>query len=392
MLNEVNAFTSRINGSERIVEEITAGYFQGELRLLENRLSIVGGVRFERTQNTGFCALRDREAAFQHDANGRLVRAANGNTVLITSDALARAHLEYEERGAMNTRSYDDYYPSVNMTYEFRPDLLLRLGYARTLGRPDYKNILPTRDVLDVLDEQDGAVGRISARNPALKPWEADNYDVSLEYYMKSSGVLSVGAFRKNIVNGFGADTRVLDEALLAEFDLDSLYLGWDLVGTFNVGDPVRINGAEINYQHRLSFLPMNWAKGISVFANTTFLNIKGPETDFSTLVKHSASWGFRYSYRRLGFGMNWNYRTSRTTERLQVGPQGVTYFPSRVTLDATSEFRFTPKIALFLNVRNLNDEWSASSKQFSPNTPDYIPFVNTYTGLKFALGVRGTF
>jgi hypothetical protein len=109
-------------------------------------------------------------------------------------------------------------------------------------------------------------------------------------------------------------------------------------------------------------------------------------------LVKHSASWGFRYSYRRLALGFNWTYRTSRTTARPQVGPEGVTYFPSVMTLDATSEFRVTPKIGLFFNVRNLTDEWSAQSKQFSPITPSYIPFSRTYTGLKFAAGIRGRF
>jgi len=60
-LNEVTAVTHEASNSERIQETIFASYAQGEIKLMNNRLFLIGGVRFERTHGcpvkglSGFC-------------------------------------------------------------------------------------------------------------------------------------------------------------------------------------------------------------------------------------------------------------------------------------------------------------------------------------------------
>jgi TonB-dependent receptor len=344
----------------------------------------------ERTENTGVGLLRDRDAVYQRNAAGGLVRAANGTPVFITNDPLERAKLEYLRRGLSASHSYHDYYPSVNATFTLRPDLLLRLSYARTLGRPNFNNVVPNLDIIDDL-ESGAADGMIVARNPALKPWTGDNYEVSLEYYFKSGGVASASTFRKDIADGFGTRTLVLDDALLAQFELEPQYRGWDLQTSFNIGELVKINGIELNYQQPLTFLP-SWARGLAVYGNTTILDIDGPDTAFSTLVDKTGNWGFSYSRGRFGIGLNWNYRSPRSTVVTNLGADGQTYVRSRITLDLNSELRLDPRFSLFFNARNLTNSLQYTDR-FGSQTPDYsrAPQANEF-GVKMSAGIRGRF
>ena len=77
-----------------------------------------------------------------------------------------------------------------------------RFAYAKTLGRPDYANIIPNTDVNED-DSDPNAAGVITIRNTQLKPWTANNYDFSLEYYFAKSGLASVGVFKKDLTGFF---------------------------------------------------------------------------------------------------------------------------------------------------------------------------------------------
>lgn len=205
-LNQVNNVLERASNSERIQETIFAAYLQGEIKLLNNRLSLVGGGRWERTEDKGTGLLRNRDATHP--------------------DPVEQAKLQYIERGSRAAVTYDGFYSSGNATYAIKDNLLLRFGLYQAIGRPDFSNIVPNVDV----DENSGALpgqpgGLIIQRNPSLKPWTSINYDLSLEYYFKKTGLFSLGAFRKEISDAFGTMTYVLDQNLLQQFDLSSDYL-----------------------------------------------------------------------------------------------------------------------------------------------------------------------
>lgn len=390
-LNEVTAFTSRATGSERMKERLTAGYLQGEVKFLENRLWLVGGVRYERTVDDGVGLLRDRNAIYQRDANGRPLRGANNQLLLITSDALAQAKLAYIERGLRATRSYGDYYPSVNATFSLLPDLMLRAAYARTLGRPEYSNIIPN---VDIAENNSAAAGQpggtVTVRNTGLKPWTADGYDLALEYYFGRGGIASVGVFRKDVTNAFVSRTQVLDAALLDEFELDRAYIGWNLVSRFNVGVPVRLTGYELNYRQQLAMLP-KWAAGFSVFANGTFIHIDGPDAEYD-VIKQTANWGLSYSRGRFGFGLAWTYAGSQQTATPTFAPDAATFSPRRVRLDGNAEFRLNRTFSFYLNARNLSNE-ALGNLTYSSKSPVYSRQPTaSITGIKFSAGVRGSF
>ena len=65
--------------------------------------------------------------------------------------------------------------------------------------------------------------GNINVRNTGLRPWTADNYDLSLEYYTSKGGLYSVGVFMKNITNFFGNSVRI---ATLADTEVLQVLAG----------------------------------------------------------------------------------------------------------------------------------------------------------------------
>jgi iron complex outermembrane receptor protein len=352
-LNLANNHLERASDSERIQETLTAAYVQGELKLCDGRLHLVGGWRGERTTGQGVGLKRDRDAIYQRDAAGNLIRGPNGQPVLITTDALAQAKLQYLERGSRSDLSYDGWYPSANASWAVRPNLLLRLGYSRTIGRPNFTNIIANVDI----DEDQAASpgqpgGSITMRNPNLRPWTSDNLDLAVEYYFEPSGVLSLGAFRKDIKDSFGTFTYLLDDALLAQFGLERDYRGWELTTRFNAG-AARITGAEAAYQQKLTFLPA-WGRGLSAFASGTVLDLDGTRTDFSGFIEKSASWGLSYSRGRVGARMNWNWRGRQFINNQNFAPDAVAFTVPRLTLDTNLELRVNRRLAVFLNARNL--------------------------------------
>lgn len=389
VLVEPTAFISRVTNSERIRERITAAYVQGEIRLWENRLRLLGGVRFEHTDNSGRGRLLDRQAHFQRDAAGNLVRNAAGAPVAITTNALEVARLQYKERGAVAGNSYDDYYPSVNGTFNVSSALQFRLSYARTLGRPNFNNVVPNVDVQENTATAAEDDGTIVMRNPKLRPWTADNYEVSLEYYFTSSGVISLSHYYKDIAGAFLARSSRADAALLAEFGLEPEYLGWNVNSTVNLGEAMSLSGTELNYQQALTFLP-SWARGFSIFANGTLLRKDGPDATFTSLYRRTANWGGRYSRARFSAGMNWNNLSSRS---LPFGPpNGVRHTKPSTTLDLNAEFRITPQVSVYYNARNITNA-KYRREVFNSLTPAYArPYQDIENGSKMSVGVRARF
>jgi len=86
--------------------------------------------------------------------------------------------------------TYTDVLPSVALNWAVTDAQNLRLGYSRTLSRPEYREIAPIlyRNVLG--DEQ-------VRGNEALRRALIDNFDVRWELYPNSGEVLSVALFAK---------------------------------------------------------------------------------------------------------------------------------------------------------------------------------------------------
>ena len=386
VLNDVNLLQTSRNNSEFVKERISAAYVQLDASLLENKLKFIAGARLERTGDKGEGLKLDQNGFFQRDPSGAFVRDAAGNRIALTNDLLERAKLQYIERGARSSKDYQSVYPSANASYDITDNVMMRLGYSKTLGRPDFTNILPKTNINE---SAAGGTGTISLRNAGLKPWTADNYDVSLEWYFSKTGLVSAGVFHKDIVNAFGSVTRVIDDATVAEFGLDPIYRGWNLTSMFNLDKPASVNGFELNYQQQVgNYLPP-WGRGLSIFANGTLF---GHVENFTGFAKESYNWGVSYNRSRVSLALNWKWRKGQRTGDLTFAPGAGTYSSNNTALDVTAEYRFTKNISAFFAARNAFSI-GGPAMALSPNSPYYSRATTLgETFAKCSVGIKATY
>ncbi|MEY4688461.1 MAG: hypothetical protein RIR76_2484 [Verrucomicrobiota bacterium] len=387
-------YTSQVNTSKRLQETIPAAYVRGDIRLLSNRLWLVGGVRFEQTRDEGLGPRNDIGATFERDATGAFRRDAAGRLIPITTDALARARLQYTERASRAKRIYEGYYPSFNSSFELAPNLLVRAAYAKTIGRPNLAEIIPGITITD--PDSPAATRTITAINAGLSPWTANNYDLSLESYEVKGGTASVSLFRKEITNFFGTVRSPATPELLAEFGLTEDYLAYDVLTKRNFGRAT-IDGVEIAYRQSLvAFFP-GWGRGIQLYGNVTSLALSGPNADdFANFSPRDLSWGA--SYARARFIGKINVVQNKWVRGSPVAPSAVvpagsyTYTAPQTRIDLSGEYRFAKGFAVYASIRNLTHSVKRTGTR-GPGVPDYTQLdYFQYTGSLFTLGVKGDF
>ncbi|MEO6244078.1 MAG: TonB-dependent receptor [Opitutaceae bacterium] len=392
----------RINNSEWLQENVTAYYAQTELGLFRNRLKVLAGVRYEKTAAKGQGVSNDPNAVWQRNADGSFAHTAAGARIR-RADAGAIGSIEElrltrSERGIRANRTYDGAYPSLHLTYHLKDNLLLRAAYAKTYGRPDFSNIIPNAtvdetDFSDNVPDPDQIPGRINVRNTGLRPWTADNFDLSLEFYTPQGGLFSAGVFRKDIKDFFGAVVKSATAADLVALDLDPRYLGWQLSTTFNSASAARVTGVEFNIRHSLRVLG-EWGRPIDVFANGTKLKLEGSrEADFGSFIPESANFGFSYTRKPFSVLAKWNYRgTQKRGAILALGPDAFEYVKGRTTLDVNLDYQLRPNLFLYFNGQNLFNVPEVLYR-YGSQTPAYARrYQEMSHSVQLTLGVKGTF
>ncbi len=396
----VTTETFRINNSERLKETVSALYVQGETALFKNRLKLLTGVRYERTETEGAGVKFDPAAAFVRRADGSFARDAANNRIRKPEagamGSLQELSLTRIERGQMASRTYDGYYPSLHLTYAIRENFLARAAYARTYGRPDFTNIVPNTNVNETdLDEgtalPDTLRGRLTVRNTGLKPWTGDNYDLSLEYYTDSGGLFSAGVFYKEIKNFFGDSIRFATADDLVELDLDPRYIGWQITTQYNLPGLAKVTGAEFNIRHSLQLLG-KWGRNVQLFVNGTKLELEGDQdANFEGFIPESANWGVNGRWKRLSGVLKWNYRGKQRRDPI-AAVNGYEYIIARLTLDASVDYQLGKSFSVYANAQNLTNE-AETAHRYGPETPDFAKHHReTRHGVQITVGVKGTF
>jgi iron complex outermembrane receptor protein len=399
----VQAETFRRQNSERITERVTAGYAQLEGQLFNNKLGFVVGARYEKTNDKGVGLLNDPDAVFQRNADGTFVRDGGGARVRKaeagTANSMEQLNLTHTERGFKANRSYDSVNPSVHLTYNLTNDLLVRFAYASTFGRPDYANIIPATTV----DENEAAdidptlsPGSLTIRNTGLRPWTADNFDLSLEYYFKEGGLVSAGAFVKNLEDFWGTRSGTVDAALADELGIGSEYIGWSVSTTINSGD-AKIEGVEVNFIRPLTFLP-GWGKFFTIKANGTQLRLSGPRaTDFRGFIEETGNFNIGFNKKPFSANLTFNYRGRQKNAPQTGGQYGAAtgfyeYYAPRTFVDVSGEVKLTKNMALFAGVRNLFNKRQVLQR-YNDVTPGYAKgFRYEEFGIAMSVGIKGSF
>ncbi|HEX2851730.1 MAG TPA: TonB-dependent receptor [Opitutaceae bacterium] len=388
-------------------EKISSGYLMADTKVFQ-RLRLVGGVRYELTENEGLGVAQDNSAIFQRDASGVLLRNPVNNQFIRKPEAgvagsAEEAALIYKYRGRYSSRDYDGFFPSVHSTFNLTENLLVRAAFAKTIGRPRLVDMVPNISVTDELDPATaGRPGIIQSANTTLKPWSAKNYDYSLEYYLPRNGVVSFSYFKKDIRDFFGNLNRPADAALLEEIGLPSNLIGYEYRTRINVGD-ARITGWEANLVFPLENLtawsPMERFAGVArhftVRGNITHLQLSGSRTgpaDFGNYIPRGRNIGLQFHSSRLTGGILVNYKGKMLRDSSGAFPGALEYIRERYQVDGNLEIQVTKRFSVFFAARNLlnaTTEWEVSGAA----APGWAALTNYEEyGAQYSLGIKGTF
>jgi TonB-dependent receptor len=334
----------------RVRENVEAAYVMANAAY--SRLSILGGGRVERTSVNG---------------RGNLTTAGSSSASVTRRD------------------EYTDFFPSLHFRYGITPNLVARASWATSMGRPAISRQTPTTTVDNDVATTIG-IGRVTANNVGIQPMYSDNFDLTLEYYFKRLGVISVGAFAKNI-DGFINTRRTVIEAG-SNNGFNGLYQGYELVTDENLST-AKISGLEFNYSQDLSDMGKLW-KGLSLMGNLTCLRSSGQFEDGAAQLPGfkpiTANVGVTYKFRRFQTRVLYNY-SSGYLGSYSESVTARTYSTEDKSVDLHLQYELGRRLVLFADFNNLFD-YSPSS--YIINNRNILTFDKN--GMRVNVGVSGTF
>jgi len=277
--------------------------------------------------------------------------------------------------------SYDKFLPSINFGYWLRKDLLLRAALAQTLARPSLNQLAPTRT--------DNTLDRTFAvfydGNANLKPVEADQADLSLEWYFADKSVLSGAVFWKDI-DGF-ITTELQENVDIGVVGSigggDPEPILYDVSRPIN-GDKAKVYGLELGVQHF-------FANGFGVRANYTLTDTKAyvggvHVGELEGVSKSQYSIALMFENDRWDTQVAADYSGEYTEVIDAVG--GLSQKADPITwVTASVAFKVTDAIQVSLEGRNLLDEYYVSYL----GRPDILAGFETW-GRSYLLGATVKF
>lgn len=192
-----------------IQEKIWAGYAQANFRTDNVRGNI--GLRVVNTKQDGTSTDR---ITYQNEycVNGpggpfdpnKPVGADGNCTVIPEAQRQTRVFSPNSE-----SKSYTDFLPSFNISWEAMPNLLLRAAASKVIARPGYGDLAGSRGLTFNSDAFVFDRAEFGARpgwfgdggNFDLKPFSAWQYDLGAEWYFNRGSVLGFTLFRKDVSN-----------------------------------------------------------------------------------------------------------------------------------------------------------------------------------------------
>lgn len=259
--------------------------------------------------------------------------------------------------------NYTDFFPTVQLRYNFTDKLIARATYSTGIGRPGFNQLQNGTQV-------NTGGPSVTVGSPSLKPTTDNAFDVSIEYYLPHSGVLSVTFFDKEFDNYIVSTLTTLSGA-----QANAIYNTAPGAQQFNAGDIVRVSGfnnvknsyargIEAEYNQKLTFLPAPF-DGFGVDGNVTYVDssillhtsqgASAPDISGRLPGTSTLTWNLAGYYEAHGAAVrlaaNWV-----SPSIFGVGSQAQNdYFQdTKFQVDLTSSYALTRQIRVYFNAKNL--------------------------------------
>jgi TonB-dependent receptor len=349
------------NNNFDLVERVTAGYLMDSINF--RRLRIVGGVRFEGTQDSTLscnCGIDPTQPN-----GGPITFPGNGSYISILPSVSFRMSLDSHDNSA------------------------LRFVFARGLSRPDPAFLTSATTVDNSTTPPTLTIG-----NPALKPEHGNNYDVLYERYLHPLGVIQAGFFYKSL-------TDPIISVLAGPQAAPGCPTVTCFVNTSGNAGTAHIAGIELAFQQHFGYLP-GLLSGFGILANYSYAtsqahNLPGRSDSPPLLRQAPNTWNISPTYDRgrmsLRAGLAYNganiysyFFTDGATGGVH-GPFGDYSLYSHFQVDAQGSVYLGKGFTATVSGLNLNNEvfgFYYGSPQYFTQREYYKP---TYTfGLRWDL------
>lgn len=376
--------------------------FKPEIAGMPANLAV--GVRHETT---------DVESTAYVSAYSPYIRWNSGNEYSLLADGS-----EY----STTTGSYSKTLPNVDFDIALTDDIKARASFSKTISRPNY-NDLKGGFLWGTAPRV--SMGSASAGDPDLNPMESTNFDISAEWYYADSSYVSLGFFKKDVVDFIGSSAPVtitdsgfhtpvggprwnaavaavgnnltaINEYIVANYPASVdpatnhvFALPEDPILPFEVTRPINnedvsIDGIEIAIQHSFG------ESGFGFQANATKAN---SDTKYDNISKASqfAIYGLSDSANFIGFydkdGLQVRIAYNWRDDFLAGGGGNPRYTEAYGQVDASVSYDITDNLTVSLEGMNITNETTRQYGRHSNMTFNYIE-----TGARYNLGARYSF
>jgi TonB-dependent receptor len=284
------------------------------------------------------------------------------------------------------TRDETELFPSLNMKFDLREDVVLRLAAQRGLARPSFGEVRIGSVINDT-----ASPGTISGGNPALESEITWGVDGSLEYYPMSNAILAASVFTRNVENVLYSNTETVGSDLFNSGGIDRS--AYRLTSTFN-GEDGTLTGVELGYQQQFTFLP-GWLDGFGFQGNYTIIDGEFDTATRKGIPFPGTSEGIinaSFYYEKFGFSgrvsYQWRDRWLDTLGGLGVGAgTGDEYRKEYENLDVSLRYQLSDNLTLFADLANLTNE-----KYIVYQGTEQQPTEVEQIGARYLAGVRFNF
>ncbi|MEH8018882.1 TonB-dependent receptor [Rheinheimera muenzenbergensis] len=276
--------------------------------------------------------------------------------------------------------SYRNVLPSVNFKLNLADNLLLRLSAADVLSRPALYYLRSWAAPNFTSREQ--GLPTLAMGNPGVKPEEARQADLTLEWYYGDSSALSGGIFVKDI-KSFVTEGKYAANVAGTQY----------LVTTSVNGDyGASVTGYEMAWQQSLQdWLPEPF-NGLGFQLNYTYVDssydepaLKAKDLPFQGMSENSYNAVLYYEQYGVQARLAYNWRSKFVTNPEDWG--GASWIADYGQLDASFSYDIMPKLSLFVEATNLTNSryWGYVKRE------DQVNYLERF-GTQLALGIRGSF
>ncbi|WP_440876918.1 TonB-dependent receptor [Thalassotalea sp. PLHSN55] len=388
-------------------EEVTAIYAMANIDTELFDLPVTGniGVRYVETKTNskswGERAILTQTFAEDDPATEDIDE--EGQEIWEYSEETARLSLKDE---------YTEVLPSMNLTFHLTDEWLLRTAAYRSMSRFPMNAMSAGQTLTDcdsaAASEEnecgayDDALAEGSAQGNMMKPYTADNYDLSLEWYPSLDMAITLAGYWKNFNGG---TTRVTEYRVPTVTTI--LADGTTSVGPYSQAIPYSANqvsdedstikGFELTFQKHFTELPGvlsglgvqgAWNHAISDFNSEEPANWGiSPDANLFGFSKNVASGSIYWEGDDLTMRLMYKYRSRYfQPNNLPFPHKGNRWVEDSDYLDAAIKYKINSNFSVSLKALNLLEEAQVQTR--GPGTiSDY-----SYSGRKLFLGVKAKF